>query len=99
MPASSVETAGLLPLPDGNWVERFGRPCPACRATVFTVALVRHPIPNGYREAVESYCPTCPLASHPRSVRKTILGRHDLRAGTITLTHYVPRPNESPTEG
>lgn len=82
-------TNSLLPLPDGNWVERCGRPCPACGATIFTVALVRHPIPGGYREAVESYCPNCILLSHGKGVLKTTIGRHDLSAGVLTLTHYT----------
>ena len=82
-------TADLLALPDGNWVDRFGRPCPGCNGSVFAVALVRTSVPGGYREAVDSYCPRCTLLSHGKGVSKTVIGRHDLVAGVITLTHYT----------
>ncbi len=82
----------LIQLPDGNWLERFGRPCPECGSGVFTVNQVRRRTgePGVFIDSVESRCPRCICLGDRTILASTTIGRHDLRAGTLTLIGTNP---------
>lgn len=89
-PTPRAADLGLVQLvPGGDWVERFGPPCP-CGATLFAVERARLVVrqkgqPDFVREVVRSRCPACTLLTDRYAKRRERIGTHDIVAGTVTL--------------